>query len=155
MEIDKLSVVNELVEYINDYYHEYITEDFLFLKKEILFISDFLPFIDLGALPFSIAECVQKQLSNLELEYNEFEIKATELKKLFFGNLSKYKNYIDDNIRRLHLENLLSCFFSNHVELEETILYYVLDDLLFFKVPEEIITGKLYQYFGDIIALKK
>ena len=79
-----------------------------FLKKEILFISDFLPFIDLGALPFSIAECVQKQLSNLELEYNEFEIKATELKKLFFGNLSKYKNYIDDNIRRLHLENLLS-----------------------------------------------
>ena len=155
MEIDKLSVVNELVEYINDYYHEYITEDFLFLKKEILFISDFLPFIDLGALPFSIAECVQKQLSNLELEYNEFEIKATELKKLFFGNLSKYKNYIDDNIRRLHLENFLSCFFSNHVELEETILYYVLDDLLFFKVPEEIITGKLYQYFGDIIALKK
>ena len=155
MEIDKLSVVNELVEYINDYYHEYITEDFLFLKKEILFISDFLPFIDLGALPFSIAECVQKQLSNLELEYNEFEIKATELKKLFFGNLSKYKNYIDDNIRRLHLENLLSCFFSNHVELEETILYYVLDDLLFLKVPEEIITGKLYQYFGDIIALKK
>lgn len=155
MEIDKLSVVNELVEYINDYYHEYITEDFLFLKKEILFISDFLPFIDLGALPFSIAECVQKQLSNLELEYNEFEIKATELKKLFFGNLSKYKNYIDDNIRRLHLENLLSCFFSNHVELEETILCYVLDDLLFFKVPEEIITGKLYQYFGDIIALKK
>lgn len=155
MEIDKLSVVNELVEYINDYYHEYITEDFLFLKKEILFISDFLPFIDLGALPFSIAECVQKQLSNLELEYNEFEIKATELKKLFFGNLSKYKNYIDDNIRRLHLENLLSCFFSNHVELEETILCYVLDDLLFFKVPEEIITGKLYQNFGDIIALKK
>ena len=155
MEIDKLSVVNELVEYINDYYHEYITEDFLFLKKEILFISDFLPFIDLGVLPFSIAECVQKQLSNLELEYNEFEIKATELKKFFFGNLSKCKNYIDDNIRRLHLENLLSCFFSNHVELEETILYYVLDDLLFFKVPEEIITGKLYQYFGDIIALKK
>ena len=155
MEIDKLSVVNELVEYINDYYHEYITEDFLFLKKEILFISDFLPFIDLGALPFSIAECVQKQLSNLELEYNEFEIKATELKKLFFGNLSKYKNYIDDNIRRLHLENLLSCFFSNHLELEETSLCYVLDDLLFFKVPEEIITGKLYQYFGDIIALKK
>ena len=155
MEIDKLSVVNELVEYIKDYYNEYITEDFLFLKKEILFISDFLHFIDLGALPFSIAECVQKQLSNLELEYNEFEIKATELKKLFFGNLSKYKNYIDDNIRRLHLENLLSCFFSNHVELEETILCYVLDDLLFFKVPEEIITGKLYQYFGDIIALKK
>ena len=46
-------------------------------------------------------------------------------------------------------------FFSNEVELEETILYYVLDDLLFFKVPEEIIIGKLYQYFGDIIALKK
>ena len=154
MEIDKLSVVNELVEYINDYYHEYITEDFLFLKKEILFISDFLPFI-LGVLPFSIAECVQKQLSNLELEYNEFEIKATELKKLFFGNLSKYKNYIDDNIRRLHLENLLSCFFSNEVELEETILYYVLDDLLFFKVPKDVIIEKLHQYFGDIIALKK
>lgn len=155
METDKLNIINDLVEYINDYYHEYITEDFLFLKKEILFISDFLPFINLGVLPFSITEYVQKQLSNLDLEYDGFEIKATELKKFFFGNLSKYKNYIDDNIRRLHLENLLSCFFSNHVELEETILYYVLDDLLFFKVPEEIIIGKLYQYFGDIIALKK
>ncbi len=77
------------------------------------------------------------------------------MKKFFFGNLSKYKNYIDDNRRRLHLENLLSCFFSNHVKLEETILYYVLDDLLFFKVPENIIIEKLHQYFGDIIALKK
>lgn len=46
-------------------------------------------------------------------------------------------------------------FFSNDVEQEETILYYVLDDLLFLKVPEEIIIEKLHQYFGDIIALKK
>ena len=94
METDKLNIINDLVEYINDYYHEYITEDFLFLKKEILFISDFLPFINLGVLPFSITEYVQKQLSNLDLEYDGFEIKATELKKFFFGNLSKYKNYI-------------------------------------------------------------
>ena len=155
MEIDKLSVVNEMVEYINDYYHEYITEDFLFLKKEILFISDFLPFIDLGVLPFSIAECVQKQLSNLELEYDDFCIKATEINKSFFKNLSKHRGHIGDKTREKHLVNFLLCFFSNEVELEETILYYVLDDLLFFKVPEDIIIGKLYQYFGDIIALKK
>ena len=46
-------------------------------------------------------------------------------------------------------------FFSNDVEQDESILYYVLDDLLFFKVPEEVIIEKLHQYFGDIIALKK
>ena len=155
METDKLIIVDELVEYINDYYHEYITEDFFFLKKEILFISDFLPFINLGVLPFSITEYVQKQLSNLDLEYDEFCIKATEINKSFFKNLSKHRGYIGDKTREKHLVNFLLCFFSNEVELEETILYYILDDLLFFKVPEEIIIGKLYQYFGDIIALKK
>ena len=155
METDKLNIINDLVEYINDYWYENITKGFPFLKKEILFISDFLPFIDLGVLPFSITEYVQKQLSNLELEYDDFCIKAMELKKLFFGNLSKYRGHIGEKTKEEHLVNFLLCFFSNDVEQEESILYYVLNDLLFFKVPEEIITGKLYQYFGDIIALKK
>jgi hypothetical protein len=108
---DKLNIINDLVEYVNDYYHEYITEDFLFLKKEILFISDFLPFIDLGVLPFSITEYVQKQLSNLDLEYDDFCIKATELKKLFFGNLSKYRGHIGEKTKEEHLVNFLLCFF--------------------------------------------
>ena len=78
------------------------------------------------------------------------KIKATALKKDFFANLSKYRGYIDEKTREQHLVNLLLCFFSNHVE-EESILYYVLDDLLFFKVPEEFIIEKLHQYFTDII----
>lgn len=155
METDKLNIINDLVEHINDYWYENITKGFPFLKKEILFISDFLPFIDLGVLPFSITEYVQKQLSNLDLEYDVFCVKATELKKLFFGNLSKYRGHIDEKTKEEHLVNFLLCFFSNDVEQEETILYYVLDDLLFLKVPEEIIIEKLHQYFGDIIALKK
>ena len=143
------------MECINDYWYENITKGFPFLKKEILFISDFLPFIDLGVLPFPITEYVQKQLSNLELEYDDFCIKATEINKSFFKNLSKHRGHIGEKTKEEHLLNFLLCFFSNDVEQEESILYYVLDDLLFFKVPEEVIIEKLHQYFGDIIALKK
>ena len=153
MQIDKFNTVHQLVECINDYWYEYISEGFNFLKKEIHFIADFFPFIDVGVLPFSITEYVQKQLSYLELTYNDFEIKATALKKDFFANLSKYRGHIDENTREQHLVNLLLCFFSIHVEEEESILYYVLDDLLFFKVPEGFIIEKLHQYFADIIHI--
>ena len=153
MQTDKFNTVHELVECINDYWYEYISEGFNFLKKEIHLIADFFPFIDVGVLPFSITEYVQKQLSYLELTYNDFLLKATALKKDFFANLSKYRGHIDEKTREQHLVNLLLCFFSNHVESEESILYYVLDDLLFFKVPEEFIIGKLHQYFTDIIHI--
>ena len=55
MQTDKFNTVHELVECINDYWYEYISEGFNFLKKEIHFIADFFPFIDVGVLPFSIS----------------------------------------------------------------------------------------------------
>ena len=63
MQTDKFNTVHQLVECINDYWYEYISEGFNFLKKEIHLIADFFPFIDVGVLPFSITEYVQKQLS--------------------------------------------------------------------------------------------
>ena len=44
MQTDKFNTVHELVECINDYWYEYISEGFNFLKKEIHFIADFFPF---------------------------------------------------------------------------------------------------------------
>ena len=38
MQTDKFNTVHELVECINDYWYEYISEGFNFLKKEIHFI---------------------------------------------------------------------------------------------------------------------
>jgi len=40
MQTDKFNTVHQLVECINDYWYEYISEGFNFLKKEIHFIED-------------------------------------------------------------------------------------------------------------------
>ena len=150
MEINKTTSIDFCLEKIVNYWCKYIGCEIYFTKRELNFIVDFLPLIDLTLLPVP-KENIQKQLKNLK---NDDEVFLENSKNINIDTFNKIKNFIGDKIlseKELAFENLLACFFICSLEYDGLIIEYASYDLLTLGVPEEIIIKKLYQHFGDII----
>lgn len=150
MEINKTTSIDFYLEKIVNYWCKYIGCEIYFTKRELNFIVDFLPLIDLTLLPVP-KENIQKQLKNLK---NDDEVFLENSKNINIDTFNKIKNFIGDKIlseKKLAFENLLACFFICSLEYDGLIIEYASYDLLTLGVAEEIIIKKLYQHFGDII----
>ena len=150
MEIDKTTSIDLYLEKIVSYWCKYIGCEISFMKKEVNFIADFLPLIDITLLPIP-KENIQKQLGNIK---NDDEVFLEISKSINIDTFDKVKNFIGNkslNEKELAFENLLACFFVCSLEYDDLIIEYASYDLLTLGVPEETIIKKLYQHFGDII----
>ena len=127
MEINRLDY---LIDKITDYWNEYVTDNIAFLKKEVLFISEFFHLINFSIFPISVEE-IEYQIANIENDNQKFLNNSITLNKKIF--------------------DLFICFFVGGVEDSELIIEYASYDLLTLGVPEETIIKKLYQHFGNII----
>lgn len=147
METNKLE---EILEKITDYCFEYTYGEISFLKKEILFISDFFSLIDINILPIS-EEDIKAQIENIKDNDDFFLQKSTELNKKVFKAVRDYKGIDKMNFKERRIRDLLVCFFATDFEPDDLIIEYASYDLLHLGIPEELIIEKLYKYFGDII----
>ena len=147
METNKL---NDLIEKIDEYWREYIGCDISFMKKEILFISEFFPLIDLSILPIS-QDDIDAQLKNIKDNNNVFLETSKKLNKKVYKQICDYKqeNYMSDSEKAL--SDLLSSFFIADFEYEDLIITYACSELRRLHIQEKLIIEKLYKYFGDII----
>ena len=139
-----------LIDKITDYWYEYVTDNIAFLKKEVLFISEFFHLINFSIFPISIEE-IEYQIANIENNDQEFLNNSIILNKKVSNTLLKYKTFKEMSEVEKKLFDLFICFFVGGVEDSELIIEYASYDLLTLGVPEETIIKKLYQHFGDII----
>ncbi|UTC66188.1 MULTISPECIES: hypothetical protein [unclassified Treponema] len=147
METNKL---NDLIEKIDKYWREYIGCDISFMKKEISFISEFFPLIDLDILPIS-QDDIDAQLKNIKGDNNTFFKISEKLNNEVFSSIREYKKLTEMSTREASFRNLLSCFFITDFEPGDLIIEYASYDLLKLGISEEFIIEKLYKYFGNII----
>ena len=147
MEINRLDY---LIDKITDYWNEYITDNIAFLKKEVLFISEFFHLINFSIFPISIEE-IEYQIANIENDNQKFLNNSVTLNKKISSTLLEYKTFKEMSEVEKKLFDLFICFFVGGVEDSELIIEYASYDLFILGVPEETIIKKLYQYFGDII----
>ena len=147
MEINRLDY---LIDKITDYWNEYVTDNIAFLKKEVLFISEFFHLINFSIFPISIEE-IEYQIANIENDNQKFLNNSITLNKKISSTLLEYKTFKEMSEVEKKLFDLFICFFVGGVEDSELIIEYASYDLLTLGVPEEIIIKKLYQHFGDII----
>lgn len=139
-----------LIDKITDYWNEYVTDNIAFLKKEVLFISEFFHLINFSIFPISIEE-IEYQIANIENDNQKFLNNSVTLNKKISSTLLEYKTFKEMSEVEKKLFDLFICFFVGGVEDSELIIEYASYDLLTLGVPEETIIKKLYQYFGDII----
>ena len=147
MEINRLDY---LIDKITDYWNEYVTDNIAFLKKEVLFISEFFHLINFSIFPISIEE-IEYQIANIENDNQKFLNNSITLNKKISSTLLEYKTFKEMSEVEKKLFDLFICFFVGGVEDSELIIEYASYDLLTLGVPEETIIKKLYQYFGNII----
>ena len=147
MEINKLDY---LIDKITDYWNEYVTDNIAFLKKEVLFISEFFHLINFSIFPISIEE-IEYQIANIENDNQKFLNNSVTLNKKISSTLLEYKTFKEMSEVEKKLFDLFICFFVGGVEDSELIIEYASYDLLVLEVSEKIIIEKLYQHFGDII----
>ena len=139
-----------LIDKITDYWNEYVTDNIAFLKKEVLFISEFFHLINFSIFPISIEE-IEYQIANIENDNQKFLNNSVTLNKKISSTLLEYKTFKEMSEVEKKLFDLFICFFVGGVEDSELIIEYASYDLVTLGVPEETIIKKLYQYFGDII----
>ena len=139
-----------LIDKITDYWNEYVTDNIAFLKKEVLFISEFFHLINFSIFPISIEE-IEYQIANIENDNKKFLNNSVTLNKKISSTLLEYKTFKEMSEVEKKLFDLFICFFVGGVEDSELIIEYASYDLLTLGVPEETIIKKLYQHFGDII----
>lgn len=139
-----------LIDKITDYWNEYVTDNITFLKKEVLFISEFFHLINFSIFPISIEE-IEYQIANIENDNQKFLNNSVTLNKKISCTLLEYKTFKEMSEVEKKLFDLFICFFVGGVEDSELIIEYASYDLLTLGVPEETIIKKLYQHFGDII----
>ena len=139
-----------LIDKITDYWNEYVTDNIAFLKKEVLFISEFFHLINFSIFPISIEE-IEYQITNIENDNQKFLNNSVTLNKKISSTLLEYKTFKEMSEVEKKLFDLFICFFVGGVEDSELIIEYASYDLLTLGVPEETIIKKLYQHFGDII----
>ena len=147
MEINKLDY---LIDKITDYWNEYVTDNIAFLKKEVLFISEFFHLINFSIFPISIEE-IEYQIANIENDNQKFLNNSITLNKKISSTLLEYKTFKEMSEVEKKLFDLFICFFVGGVEDSELIIEYASYDLLKLGISEETIIKKLYQHFGDII----
>ncbi|RIY35303.1 hypothetical protein CKY20_10925 [Capnocytophaga canis] len=148
METDKL---DELLEKITDYCFEYTYGEISFLKKEILFISDFFSVLDLTILPISTKN-IQAQLENIKSSDDTFFETSEKLNDKVFTTIKAYKKLTEMDIREISFWKLLACFFSVEFEPNDLIIEYASYELLKLGISEDLIIEKLYKHFGDILS---
>ena len=139
-----------LIDKITDYWNEYVTDNIAFLKKEVLFISEFFHLINFSIFPISIEE-IEYQIANIENDNQKFLNNSVTLNKKISSTLLEYKTFKEMSEVEKKLFDLFICFFVGGVEDSELIIEYASYDLLTLGVPEETIIKKLYQHFDDII----
>ena len=139
-----------LIDKITDYWNEYVTDNIAFLKKEVLFISEFFHLINFSIFPISIEE-IEYQIANIENDNQKFLNNSVTLNKKISCTLLEYKTFKEMSEVEKKLFDLFICFLVGGVEDSELIIEYASYDLLTLGVPEETIIKKLYQHFGDII----
>lgn len=154
MKAVEINRLDYLIDKITDYWYEYVTDSITFLKKEVLFTSEFFHLINLSVFPI-LVEDIEYQIANVKNNNQEFLNNSIALNKKISSYLLEYKTFKEMSESDNFLFDLLMCFFVGGVEDSELIIEYVSYDLLSLGVPEEIIVKKLYQYFGDIIAFEK
>ena len=147
MEINRLDY---LIDKITDYCNEYVTDNIAFVKKEVVFISEFFHLINFSIFPISIEE-IEYQIANIENDNQKFLNNSVTLNKKISSTLLEYKTFKEMSEVEKKLFDLFICFFVGGIEDSELIIEYASYDLLTLGVPEEIIIKKLYQHFGDII----
>ena len=150
MKAVKKNKLDYLIDKITDYWYEYVTDNIAFLKKEVLFISEFFHLINFPIFPISIEE-IEYQIANIENNDQEFLNNSIILNKKVSNTLLKYKTFKEMSEVEKKLFDLFICFFVGGVEDSELIIEYASYDLLTLGVPEETIIKKLYQHFSDII----
>ena len=139
-----------LIDKITDYWNEYVTDNIAFLKKEVLFISEFFHLINFSIFPISIEE-IENQIANIDNDNQKYLNNSVTLNKNISCTLLEYKTFKEMSEVEKKLFDLFICFFVGGVEDSELIIEYASYDLLTLGVPEETIIKKLYQHFGDII----
>ena len=150
MKAEEKNKLDYLIDKITDYWYEYVTDNIAFLKKEVLFISEFFHLINFSIFPISIEE-IEYQIANIENNDQEFLNNSIILNKKVSNTLLKYKTFKEMSEVEKKLFDLFICFFVGGVEDSELIIEYASYDLLTLGVTEETIIKKLYQHFGDII----
>ena len=139
-----------LIDKITDYWNEYVTDNIAFVKKEVVFISEFFHLINFSIFPISIEE-IEYQIANIENDNQKFLNNSVTLNKKISSTLLEYKTFKEMSEVEKKLFDLFICFFVGGIEDSELIIEYASYDLLTLGVPEETIIKKLYQHFGDII----
>lgn len=142
--------LEEILEKITDYCFEYTYGEISFLKKEVLFISDFFPLLDI-ILPIS-KEDIQNQLKNIEGNDKDFLEVSKKLNKKVFKSIREYKEIDKMNFKEKKIRDLFVCFFITDFEPDDLILEYASYDLLHLGISENLIIEKLYKHFGDILS---
>ena len=143
-----------LIDKITDYWNEYVTDNIAFVKKEVVFISEFFHLINFSIFPISIEE-IEYQIANIENDNQKFLNNSVTLNKKISSTLLEYKTFKEMSEVEKKLFDLFICFFVGGVEDSELIIEYASYDLFILGVPEETIIKKLYQHFGDIIDYQK
>lgn len=143
--------LEEILEKIDDYWCEYIGCDISFMKKGVLFISEFLPLIDFGNLPVS-QEDIDAQLKNIKGDDDIFLEISKELNKKNYQQITEYRKQKNISDFEKALSDLLSTFFIADFEYEDLIITYACYELLKLGISENLIIEKLYKHFGDILS---
>lgn len=81
-----------LIDKITDYWNEYVTDNIAFLKKEVLFISEFFHLINFSIFPISIEE-IEYQIANIENDNQKFLNNSVTLNKKISSTLLEYKTF--------------------------------------------------------------
>ena len=81
-----------LIDKITDYWNEYVTDNIAFLKKEVLFISEFFHLINFSIFPISIEE-IEYQIANIENDNQKFLNNSVTLNKKISCTLLEYKTF--------------------------------------------------------------
>ena len=117
-----------LIDKITDYWNEYVTENIAFLKKEVLFISEFFHLINFSIFPISIEE-IEYQIANIENDNQKFLNNSVTLNKKISSTLLEYKTFKEMSEVEKKLFDLFICFFVGGVEDSELIIEYASYDL--------------------------
>ena len=140
-----------LIDKITDYWYEYVTDNIAFLKKEVLFISEFFHLINFSIFPISIEE-IEYQIANIENNDQEFLNNSIILNKKVSNTLLKYKTFKEMSEVEKKLFDLFICFFVGGVEDSELIIEYASYDLHWdlVRLIESFLTQNEQQYLEII-----
>ncbi|AYW36665.1 hypothetical protein [Capnocytophaga canimorsus] len=144
-------VIDNLLEKIDDYWSEYVYDDISFMKKEVLFISEFLPFINLKVLPIN-EEDINTQLENIYEDNDTFFKKSKELNTIALNKIHSYKKIVEMSYEEQILRQFIFNFFPNNYEDGDLIVEKISHILLDLGISEDLIIEKLYKHFGDILS---